>query len=83
MSAAIFSTGWPVALALGPQRRPAEEIKQVSVRLFAHPPLSLAMLEVELRDGTRLAGPELAFPRGEAHPLDRVGRAAAALEGTP
>lgn len=73
--------GWPVSFALGPRRRPAADIARITVQLFPHPPLSLALLEVVLRDGSRLSGPELAFPRGEAHPLEQVAQAAAQLTG--
>jgi hypothetical protein len=61
--------GWPVKLTLSARRVPVAEVARVSVQVFEHPPLSLAMLEVVLRDGTRLAGPEVAVPTGEKHPL--------------
>lgn len=64
--------GWPVAFSVTPRRSPVTEITRVSVQVFAHPPLSLALLEVVLRDGTRLAGPEVAVPAGDKHPLRPV-----------
>lgn len=71
--------GWPVAMSVSPRRCPATSVAQVNVSLFEHPPLSLALLEVVLRDGTRLAGPEVAVHTGERHPLDPVAAAARAL----
>jgi hypothetical protein len=67
-----FVEGWPVALSLKPRRSPSSEVASVKVQVFEHPPLSLALLEVVLRDGTRLAGPEVAVPAGEKHPLGAV-----------
>lgn len=64
--------GWPIAFSLGPRRSTVAEVARVSVQLFEHPPLTLALLEVVLRDGTRLSGPELAVPTGERHPLAAV-----------
>lgn len=64
--------GWPVAFSVTPRRSPVTEITRVSVQVFAHPPLSLALLEVVLRDGTRLAGPEVAVPAGDPHPLTPI-----------
>ena len=61
--------GWPVKMTLAPRRAPLAEVARGSVQVFEHPPLSLAMLEVLLKDGTRLAGPEVAVPAGEKHPL--------------
>ena len=71
--------GWPVALTFFPRRSAASEVARVSVQVFEHPPLSLALLEVVLRDGTRLAGPEVAVPSGEKHPLSAVTAAIDAL----
>ncbi|MDP1825313.1 MAG: hypothetical protein Q8L48_18800 [Archangium sp.] len=71
--------GWPVAFSVAPRRSPAKEITRVSVQVFEHPPLSLALLEVVLRDGTRLAGPEVAVPAGDPHPLTSVAEAIRAL----
>lgn len=73
--------GWPVALSFSPRRSPAAQVAQIAVQVFEHPPLSLALLEVVLRDGTRLAGPEVAVPRGEKHPLDPVAQAARQVIG--
>jgi uncharacterized protein (DUF58 family) len=70
--------GWPVSMTFTPRRSPASEVARVSVQVFEHPPLSLAILEVVLKDGTRLAGPEVAVPSGEKHPL---GPLTAAIEG--
>ena len=74
-----FVEGWPVAFSFFPRRVPAAQIASVSVQVFAHPPLSLALLEVILRDGTRLSGPEVAVPAGEPHPLTPVTEAIRAL----
>lgn len=73
--------GWPVALSLTPRRSLATAVARVSVQVFEHPPLSLALLEVVLRDGTRLAGPEVAVHAGDQHPLQPVAEAARALLG--
>lgn len=73
--------GWPVAFAWRPRTAPLADVAQVSVKLFAHPPLKLAMLEVLLRDGTLLSGPEVAVQTGDAHPLDAVAAAASAMIG--
>lgn len=70
--------GWPVSMTFAPRRSPASEVARVGVAVFEHPPLSLAILEVVLKDGTRLAGPEVAVPSGERHPL---GPLTAAIEG--
>ena len=67
--------GWPVAFSFAPRKSPAAEVECVRVQVFEHPPLSLALLEVLLRDGTRLSGPEVAVPTGEKHPLEPVTRA--------
>lgn len=61
--------GWPVSMTFAPRRSAASQVARVSVQVFEHPPLSLAILEVVLKDGTRLAGPEVAVPSGEKHPL--------------
>lgn len=61
--------GWPVSMSFAARRAEVSEIARVAVQVFEHPPLSLAILEVELKDGTRLAGPEVAVPGGEKHPL--------------
>ncbi len=74
-----FVEGWPVAFSFSPRRSPTAQIASVAVQVFAHPPLSLALLEVILRDGTRLSGPEVAVPVGEAHPLAPVTEAIRAL----
>lgn len=71
--------GWPVKLSFTPLTVPTAEVERVAVSVFPHPPLSLALFEVILRDGTRLAGPEVAVPAGEAHPLGPVEAAARAL----
>ncbi len=68
--------GWPVALAFFPRTVPASEVAQVSVQEYPHPPLTLALFEVVLRDGTRLAGPEVAVSTGERHPLAPIEAAA-------
>lgn len=73
--------GWPVAFAWRPRRVPTADVAQVSVKVYAHPPLKLAMLEVILKDGTLLSGPEVAVQTGDAHPLDAVAAAASALIG--
>jgi hypothetical protein len=73
--------GWPVTLSVSPRRAPVSEVASVAVQVFDHPPLSLALLEVVLRDGTRLAGPELAVHAGDPHPLGPVALAARALIG--
>lgn len=70
--------GWPVSMTFAPRRCPSSEVARVWVQVFEHPPLSLALLEVVLKDGTRLAGPEVAVPTGEKHPLGPV---ASAIEG--
>ena len=68
--------GWPVAVGalhdLRAARRQvaAADVAEVSVRQAAHPPLTLWMLEVRLRDGSALAGPEVATPDGAPPPLD-------------
>ncbi len=67
--------GWPVAFSFVPRKSPAHAVERVAVQVFEHPPLSLALLEVVLRDGTRLSGPEVAVPSGEKHPLEPVTRA--------
>lgn len=71
--------GWPVSLSLAPRRRPVADVDRVAVQVFEHPPLSLALLEVVLKDGTRLSGPEVAVPTGEKHPLEPLRAAIAAL----
>jgi len=73
--------GWPVTLSVTPRRAPVSEVATVTVQVFEHPPLSLALLEVVLRDGTRLSGPELAVNTGEKHPLDPIAQVARALIG--
>lgn len=67
--------GWPVAFSFAPRKSPAADVERVAVQVFEHPPLSLALLEVLLRDGTRLSGPEVAVPSGDDHPLEPVTRA--------
>ena len=67
-----FVEGWPIGFSFSPRRSQAADVTRVAVQVFAHPPLSLALLEVTLRDGTRLSGPEVAVSAGEAHPLDQV-----------
>ena len=74
-----FVEGWPVAFSFSARRSPTAQIASVEVQVFAHPPLSLVLLEVLLRDGTRLCGPELAVNIGEAHPLMPVTEAIRAL----
>jgi hypothetical protein len=71
--------GWPVSMSFTPRKRPTAEVAKVSVQVFEHPPLSLALLEVVLKDGTRLAGPEVAVPTGERHPLGPLSAAIEAL----
>ena len=71
--------GWPVSFAFSPRSAPAAQIARVQVLVFEHPPLSLALLEVVLRDGTRLAGPELAYERPDEHPLGPVAAAIQSL----
>lgn len=73
--------GWPVKLAFRPHTAPAAEVERVCVSVYPHPPLSLALFELVLRDGTRLTGPEVAVSAGEEHPLGPVERAALALLG--
>ena len=73
--------GWPVKLSFKPRSAPAADVERVAVSVYPHPPLSLALFEVVLRDGTRLTGPEVAVPSGEEHPLGPVERAALALLG--
>lgn len=73
--------GWPVAFAWRPRRVPVAEVAQVSVKVYAHPPLKLAMLELILKDGTLLSGPEVAVQTGDSHPLDPVAAAASVLIG--
>lgn len=73
------AVGWPVSFALAPRRLRASEVAEVAVRRFAHPPLTLVLLEVVARDGARLEGPELAVPEGAPHPLDDVAAAARRL----
>ena len=73
--------GWPVTLSISPRSAAGSEVARVAVQVFAHPPLSLALLEVVLRDGTRLAGPELAVHAGDPHPLEPVAQVARALIG--
>ncbi len=64
--------GWPLGFAFSPRRSPLSEVTRATVQVFPHPPLSLALLEVTLRDGTRLSGPEVAVSAGQPHPLDQV-----------
>jgi hypothetical protein len=56
---------------------PKAEVAKVRLHRAAHPPLTLSLLEVELRDGRRLQGPEVAWPASERDPLEPVARAAA------
>ena len=72
-------TGWPVSFAFFARSAATDQIARVQVLIFEHPPLSLALLEVVLRDGTRLAGPELAFEKPDEHPLGPVAEAIQAL----
>lgn len=71
--------GWPVSLSFSPRRTPVADVARVSVQVFEHPPLSLAMLEIVLRDGTRLSGPEVAVQSGDKHPLEPLRAAIHAL----
>lgn len=64
--------GWPVGFSFAPRQCPVADVTRVAVQVFSHPPLSLALLEVTLRDGTRISGPEVAVSAGEPHPLDQV-----------
>lgn len=64
--------GWPIGFSFAPRRSAVADVARVAVQVFSHPPLSLALLEVTLRDGTRLSGPEVATSAGEPHPLDQV-----------
>lgn len=64
--------GWPIGFSFAPRRSPLTEVTRAAVQVFPHPPLSLALLEVTLRDGTRLSGPEVAVSAGQPHPLDQV-----------
>lgn len=65
--------GWPSGFfSFAPRRSPVADVASVAAPVFSHPPLSLALLEVTLRDGTRLSGPEVAVGAGEPHPLDQV-----------
>lgn len=73
--------GWPVAFAWRPRTVPLSDVAQVSVKVYAHPPLKLAMLEVILRDGTLLSGPEVAVQSGDAHPLDPLAVIASTMIG--
>jgi hypothetical protein len=61
----------------------AEQVEAVLLHRVSHPPLTLSLLEVALRSGRRLQGPEVAFPPSEADPLEPVARAAAALLSRP
>lgn len=78
-------SGWPVPQGLlhelraSPGAWPASSVEAVEVRTAEHPPLVLSMLEVRLRDGTRVGGPEVSVPVGAAPPLDEVARALRAL----
>lgn len=73
--------GWPVKLAFAPRRAAASEVGSAAVSVFPHPPLSLALFELVLKDGTRLMGPEVAVPEGEKHPLGAIEAAARELLG--
>ncbi len=53
------------------------EVARLRLHRAPHPPLTLSLLEVELRDGRRLQGPEVAWPASEADPLESVARTAA------
>ncbi len=75
-------TGWPATMAFRPRTVPVSEVAHLTVQVFPHPPLSLALLEVVLRDGTRLLGPEVAVATGEKHPLEPVEAAARHLLGS-
>jgi hypothetical protein len=68
--------GWPVTLTFKPRRVGRAEIARVAVQVFPHPPLSLAIFEVVLTDGSRLTGPEVAVATGERHPLGQIEAAA-------
>jgi|APLak6261679142_1056127.scaffolds.fasta_scaffold00002_151 hypothetical protein len=69
--------GWPVGTwALGPRKFYATDVAKLSLQTFPHPPLTLAMLELVLKNGTRLTGPEVAVATGEKHPLGPVEAAA-------
>lgn len=72
--------GWPLRFSFAPLTASAAQAR-VSVQVYAHPPLSLALLEVVLSDGTRLSGPEVAVPTGEQHPLGPVTEAINTLWG--
>jgi hypothetical protein len=75
--------GWPVAaFALVPRTANASEVEKLSIHVFEHPPLSLALFEVVLRDGTTFMGPEMAVPQGEKHTLDLLYAAALKLIGS-
>jgi hypothetical protein len=68
--------GWPVPkgalhdVRAGPRRASAADVSAVTVRQAPHPPLVLWMLELTLRDGVTLAGPEVATPEGQPSPLE-------------
>jgi hypothetical protein len=62
--------GAPVSVAKG-------EVVKLRLHRAPHPPLTLSLLEVELRDGRRLQGPEVAWPASESDPLESVARTAA------
>lgn len=78
-------TAWPVPrgalheLRARPRRCATSDVAAVEVRTAPHPPLVLSMLEVRLKDGTLLAGPEVAVAEGAAPPLDATADALRAL----
>lgn len=56
-------------------------VESVEVQRVAHTGLTLSLLEVRLKDGRALAGPEVAWAPGSADPLEPVAAAMAAIIG--